>query len=64
MEDSIKAVIMAVGMAILVVGFFLLFRAAVLWYWRVSEINNTLDAILAELKKISGKTGQLTQSEK
>jgi hypothetical protein len=35
-----------------------LLRAFVLWYWRISEIANTLDAILAELKKITGKHSQ------
>ena len=64
MEDLIKALFMSVAMAILVVGFFLIFRAIVLWYWRISEIADTLDAILTELKKISGNTGQLTQGEK
>jgi hypothetical protein len=62
MEDSVRAVLMAVAMAVLVVGLFLIFRAIVLWYWRISEICDTLDAILTEMKKIS--SSNQSQGEK
>ncbi len=49
----VKAVL--VSIAIFLIAFFVL-RGVMLWYWKINEIVTKLDLILAELKKISGKT--------
>ncbi len=49
----VKAVLVSV--VVFIVAFFVL-RGVMLWYWKINEMVTKLDIILAELKKISGKT--------
>jgi hypothetical protein len=46
-----QGVITAIILAMAVVFGFLIFRQIVLWYWKINEIVERLDGILAELKK-------------
>lgn len=37
----------------ILISIFLVFRAFVLWYWKVNVIVSKLDAVVEELKKIN-----------
>jgi phosphotransferase system glucose/maltose/N-acetylglucosamine-specific IIC component len=52
---NVGAIFLAILAAIVVVGIFLIIREALLWYWGINQIYNTLNLILDELKKISSK---------
>lgn len=38
---------------LILIAIFLVFRAFVLWYWKVNVIVSKLDAVVEELKKIN-----------
>lgn len=50
----------AVVIAVVWIALFLIFRAIVLWYWRVNEGIALLKRIEAKLDRIAGNTPQYT----
>jgi len=55
MESSLYPIVASVVFLAVCVGMFLVFRALVLWYWRVNEVLRTLEAIDAKLGVLVGR---------